>query len=213
MAVLVSGCSGEDPESTAAPSSDAQPTAQVSKPTYTKFADWPGEELVYTKVGEELGARVKPIDTMWTPELAGVSADADKHFFAAYFAVTGELPDRGVDNLSLSDLQLRFKTTAGTCNERTWPVDGEEYCFATAYPNGKLEVVADGEWRKTSWTKLSVMGTPIPRGATMIGVVGFAIPDTVEADTFELCGPSKERPSGVSTYPCVPVKAPAEPRG
>ncbi|WP_406164543.1 hypothetical protein [Streptomyces sp. NBC_00996] len=99
--VLVAGCSGGsgDAKSDAPPTSaESAPTA--SQPTYTKFADFPGKDFVTTEPGLPLGVRVKPVDTSWTPELAGKSADLRKHYVAVYVAVTGELPDRGVDDAS-----------------------------------------------------------------------------------------------------------------
>src|ERR1700754_4996466 len=144
--VLVAGCSGGDKDPAAA-TSDTPASARVSQPTYTQFADFPGGELVYTKIGAHLGVRVKPVDTMWTPELAGESADAGQHYFAVYVAVTGELPDRGVDKVDLNGLQLRFRPTAGECAGRSGPVDGQTYCFQEAYPSSELKEVADGEWR------------------------------------------------------------------
>ncbi|QKV90729.1 hypothetical protein HUT19_02320 [Streptomyces sp. NA02950] len=71
--VLVAGCSdgGDDAKSDGPPTStESSPVASQSR--YTKFADFPGKDFVTTEPGMQLGVRVKPVDTSWTPEWAGV---------------------------------------------------------------------------------------------------------------------------------------------
>ncbi|MFG3105102.1 hypothetical protein ACGFZL_31930 [Streptomyces sp. NPDC048182] len=163
-----------------------------------------------TEPGLNLGVRVKPVDTAWSPELAGVSADAGKHFFAVYVAVTGELADRGVDNVKLGYLRLKYKPTDPICGLEP----GSEYCFRDAYPKSQLadlqevQQAAGGQWRGYAWQDSSVMGTKVDQGSTMLGVVGFAVSDTEKATSFELCGPTKESSVDTSNFACVPVKTP-----
>jgi hypothetical protein len=105
LMLLAAGCSGGDDDEktphTDTSSSGPAPGASQSSPKYAKYSDFPGKDFATTEPGLSLGVRVKPIDTAWSPELAGVSADAGKHFFAVYVAVTGELADRGVNNAKL----------------------------------------------------------------------------------------------------------------
>ncbi|MFF4345952.1 hypothetical protein [Streptomyces sp. NPDC001530] len=207
--VLVAGCSdgGGDAKSDAPPTSaESSPTA--SQPTYTKFADFPGKDFVTTAPGLQLGVRVKPVDTSWTPELAGKSADAGKHYVAVYVAVTGELADRGVEDVKLKYLRLKFKSTEQPCDF------GESgYCYYEAFPSSELAELEDvqedagGEWRNYSWSE-SFLGSNVERGATKVGVVGFSLPDTEKATSFELCGPTKEAEVDTDEFACVPVKAP-----
>ncbi len=207
--VLVAGCSGGggDAKSEAPPTSaESSPTA--SQPGYTKFADFPGTDFVTTEPGMRLGVRVKPVDTSWTPELAGKPADAGKHYVAVYVAVTGELPHRGVEDVKLKYLPLKFKLTEQPCDF------GESgYCYAEAYPSSSLAELEDvqedagGEWRNYSWSE-SFLGSNVERGATKIGVGGFSLPDTEKATSFELCGPAKEASVDTDRFACVPIKAP-----
>ncbi|MFJ7061946.1 hypothetical protein ACK8N7_32970 [Streptomyces griseobrunneus] len=211
--MLLAGCSdggGENPAPAGLPG--ATPSVTVSAPTYTRFEDFPGGELLHTGMGEPLGVRVKPVDTMWAPELAGESAAAGKHYLAVYVAATGELPDRGVKSARITGLTLRFQPASGTCAKGPYMEEGEIDCTVEAFPRSQLAQVADGEWRTFAWTDMSVMGSPLQRGETQIGVFGFSVPDAVDPTGFELCAPTRKNPIDSSGFPCVPVKVPEEPR-
>ncbi|MBT2442043.1 hypothetical protein J7E93_18405 [Streptomyces sp. ISL-36] len=207
--VLVAGCSGGDGDSKSEPPpTSAESTPTASQPRYTTFADFPGKDFVTTEPGMRLGVRVKPVDTSWTPELAGKSADAGKHYVAVYVAVTGELADRGVEDVKLQYLRLKFKSTERPCEF------GESgYCYGEAYPSSEIVELDDvqedagGDWRSYSWRE-SFLGRDIERGVTKIGVVGFSLPDTEKATSFELCGPTKEAMVDTDEFACVPIKAP-----
>lgn len=206
---LVAGCSGGGGDAkNDAPPTGAESSPTASQPRYTRFADFPGKDFVTTEPGMQLGVRVKPVDTRWTPELAGKPADVGKHFVAVYVAVTGELPDRGVEDVKLEYLRLKFKSTEQPCDF------GESgYCYAEAYPSSALAELEDvqedagGEWRNYNWSE-SFLGRDVERGATAIGVVGFSLPDTEKATSFELCGPTKEAMVDTDEFACVPIKAP-----
>ncbi|MGW2631563.1 hypothetical protein ACWC2K_19825 [Streptomyces chattanoogensis] len=208
--VLVAGCSGGGGDAKKdAPSTSAESAPTASQPKYTKFADFPGKDFVTTEPGLQLGVRVKPVDTRWTPELVGKSADPGKHYVSVYVAVTGELADRGVENVKLSYLRLKFKSTEQPCDF------GESgYCFTEAFPSSALVDLEDvqedagGKWRNYSWSE-SFLGNNVERGSTKIGVVGFSLPDTEKATSFELCGPTKEAEVDTDKFACVPIKAPA----
>ncbi|GAA4936285.1 hypothetical protein ACFPM3_06370 [Streptomyces coeruleoprunus] len=207
--VLIAGCSGGGGDAKSeAPPAGAESSPTASQPGYTEFADFPGKDFVTTEPGTRLGVRVKPVDTSWTPELAGTSADAGKHYVAVYVAVTGELPDRGVDNVKLKYLRLKFKSTEKPCDF------GESgYCYTEAYPSSALadpedvQEDAGGEWRDYSWGETFV-GSNVDRGATKVGVVGFSLPDTEKATSFELCGPTREAMVDTDEFACAPIKAP-----
>lgn len=208
--VLVAGCSGGGGDAKSdAPSTSEASSPTASQPRYTKFADFPGKDFVTTEPGLQLGVRVKPVDTSWTPELVGKPADAGKHYVAVYVAVTGELADRGVDAVKLKYLRLKFKSTEQPCDF------GESgYCFTEAFPSSELAELEDvqedagGKWRNYSWTE-SFLGSKLERGETKIGVVGFSLPDTEKATSFELCGPTKQAEVDPDKFACVPIKAPA----
>ncbi|MFI1227494.1 MULTISPECIES: hypothetical protein [unclassified Streptomyces] len=210
---LLAGCSGGDREDPA-PAADpgGTPPPSVSAPVYTPFGKFPGGELLHTGIGEPLGVRVKPVDAMWTPELAGESAAAGSHFLAVYVATTGELADRAVKSARLTGLTLRITPASGSCGKGPFLKEGEIDCVTEAYPRSQLAEVADGEWRNFAWTNMSVMGSPLQRGETKIGVFGFSLPDTVDPTGFELCAPTEEHPVDTGAFPCVPVKAPENSR-
>jgi hypothetical protein len=212
LMLLAAGCSGGDDEKTPhadASSSGPAPGASRSAPEYAKYSDFPGKDFATTEPGLSLGVRVKPIDTAWSPELAGVSADAGKHFFAVYVAVTGELADRGVNNAKLDYLRLKYKPTDPICGP-----EQSGYCFRDAYPKSQLadlqEVQQDagGQWRDYAWHNMSVMGTNVSQGSTMLGVVGFSVSDDEKATGFELCGPTQASSVDTDNFACVPIDTP-----
>ncbi|MGQ4389582.1 hypothetical protein [Streptomyces sp. SAS_270] len=207
--VLVAGCSGGGDDAKGdAPPTTAESSSTDSQPQYGNFADFPGKDFATTEPGMLLGVRVKPVDTRWTPELAGSSAEAGKHFVAVYVAVTGELPDRGVQDVKLKYLRLKYKSTEQVCDF------GESgYCFGDAYPSSALADLDDvredagSDWQNYSWSE-SFLGSDVEQGATKVGVVGFSISDTEKATSFELCGPTKEVEVDTDDFPCVPIKTP-----
>ncbi|MGW2707203.1 hypothetical protein [Streptomyces sp. NPDC001340] len=207
---LVTGCSDSDGDAKdATPSTSTESSSIASRPKYTKFADFPGKDFVTTEPGMPLGVRVKPVETGWTPELVGKSADPGKHFVAVYVTVTGELPDRGVESVELKYLRLKFKSTEQPCD-----VGQSGYCFYEAYPSSGLvdldDVQADtgNEWPNYSWSE-TLLGNKAERGETQMGVVGFSLSDTEQATSFELCGHTKDVEVDADKFPCVPIKTPS----
>ncbi|WP_037310184.1 hypothetical protein [Amycolatopsis orientalis] len=211
LALLVTACSGGGGGTAATTGdspSDAPETAE-SGPKYTQFADFPGQAVVTTEPGLDLAIQVKAIDVVWTPELAGVSAKAGKHYVAVYVAATGELADRGVQRAKIKYLQLRRDNTAGEKCDPYEPDKVPQYCFTEAYPASDLKVkVADKTWREASWSADSLMGRNLDRGETAIGVVGFSMADGVNTDGLQLCGPTKEIEVDPNRFPCVPIPKP-----
>jgi hypothetical protein len=204
--VLCTGCSGDDEP--AAGNSGQEPAAPVAK--YTKFGDFPGPELSFND-GNPVGSRMKAVDTQWTPELASVPAEAGRHYLAVYVAVTPELDDRGVPDVTLRGPILRAKKSADDC--KPGAVESYQNCTYPAYPTTQLEEVADGEWRDQEWQDVEIGGTDLERGQTGIGVLAFSVPDDVDAPGgFELCAPTKDTYSFEPDYPCVGIPTPKEPR-
>ncbi|MEU6642359.1 hypothetical protein ABZ863_07385 [Saccharomonospora sp. NPDC046836] len=212
LAVLVSACAGDsDNGSTGTGDSAAENAATTeSGPTYTQFADFPGQTLVTTEYGAPLGIQVKAIDAEWLPELAGESANAGAHYLAVYLAVTGELADRGVQGARLDFLEAKFKIEQGACDE--YATESPDFCYVKARPVAEPERdIADNTWRTHTWYAANIISirTDIEAGETLIGVVGFEIPDDANlVGNVELCGPTKEHWYGSSTFPCVPIPEP-----
>jgi hypothetical protein len=212
-ALLVTACSGGGDGNNTVPdtgdsTSGASATAQ-SGPGHTRFADFDGEGFVTTEPGLDLGIRVKAIDAVWTPELAGVSAEAGKHYVAVYVAVTGELADRGVEGAKIKYLQLRFDNTAQENCDPYSPDGVPQYCFREAYPASDLKSdVADNAWRDEEWQADSVMGRDLDPGETAVGVVGFAIADSADIGGLQLCGPTKEDSVDTANFRCAPIPKP-----
>ncbi|WP_410663422.1 hypothetical protein [Amycolatopsis sp. lyj-84] len=213
LVLLVTACSGDgggtDTAATTGDTpSDSSATAQ-SGPKYTRFADFPGQALVTTEPGLDLAIQVKAVDVVWTPELAGVSAKAGKHYVAVYVAATGELADRGVQRAKIKYLQLRHRNTAGKTCDPYQPKEVPQYCFTEAYPASDLKTkVADKTWRDASWSADSLMGRDIDRGETVIGVVGFSLEDGADTEGLQLCGPTKGTTVDTDRFPCVPIPKP-----
>jgi hypothetical protein len=209
MALLVTACSGGDDNTDTGDSTSGAPATAQSGPTYTQFADFPGKGFVTTEPGMDLGIQVKAIDAVWTPELAGVSAEAGSHYVAVYVAVTGELADRGVQEVKIRYLQLRSDNTAQDNCDPYAPDSVPRYCFHEAYPASDLKTeVADNTWRDEQWQADSLLGTDLDKGETAVGVVGFAIKDSVDVGSLQLCGPTKQDSVDTARFPCVPIPKP-----
>ncbi|OXM44866.1 hypothetical protein [Amycolatopsis alba] len=204
LTVLVGACSGGGGDNA---TSEAPATSEPG-PKYTRFADFPGKALSTVEPGAPVGIQVKPVDVVWTPELAGKSAKPGEHYLAVYLAVTGELPDRGVKGARLDFLEAKVKIGPGTCNEDK--NESPELCYLKASPATGLEKeVADSTWRSRTWLAGSITRTDIEAGDTVIGVVGFHIADdaTIEGD-MELCGPAKGEFYDDRKFPCVTIPKP-----
>jgi hypothetical protein len=198
LLVLLAGCSGggdtKVPGGVTGTSGQQAQQSSDSTPTYRSYEDFPGPEIIYND-GNPVGMRMKPIDTMWTTELAGVPAPSGKHYVAVYVVVTGEDADRGVKDTGMGNSLLQLKGT----HQRQ-----------VAHPASQLEQlldVADGKWRDATWEDTG-LGFPMDKGETMVGVLGFALSDTLTATSFELCTPQKDDYLSEDTFPCIPVPDP-----
>ncbi|MFC3456046.1 hypothetical protein [Amycolatopsis speibonae] len=210
-ALLVTACSGGggNPAKDSDDPASGAPASAQSGPKYTQFADFPGQALATTEPGLKLGIQVKPVDAVWAPELAGVSAKGGSHYLAVYVAVTGELADRGVQKAKIKYLQVRYDNPGGKKCDPYSPDDVPQYCFKEAYPASDLkDEIADNTWRDEKWQADSLLGRDIDRGKTAIGVVGFSMTDGESAEGLQLCGPTKEDSVDTGKFPCVPIPKP-----
>ncbi|MFD8492980.1 hypothetical protein [Amycolatopsis sp. NPDC059657] len=206
LILLTTACSGGDKiPGAAAPTDESEPSAPAA-PKFTPFDEFPGGELKFFDHPAKPATRIKPVDSMWAADLAGVPADPGYHYLAVYLAVTGELADRGVENVQLKDLEIKYQPAGGKCG-KTELFNNETSCFSESWPYSDLAKVADNTWREHKWEKSTVMGTDIKTGETVIGVAGFKVADNVDTTTFELCAPSKEQRTTRAKFPCVPIKA------
>ncbi|MEV7553627.1 hypothetical protein AB0N89_28770 [Amycolatopsis sp. NPDC089917] len=204
LTVLVGACSGSGGDNTAP---DGAPASEAG-PKYTRFADFPGKALSTVEPGAPVGIQVKPVDVVWTPELAGKSAKPGEHYLAVYLAVTGELPDRGVKGARLDFLEAKVNLSKGTCNG--YKNESADVCYLKASPATGLEKeVADNTWRTRTWLAGGITRTDIEAGDTVIGVVGFHLADDADIPgDMELCGPGKTEFYDDRKFPCVPIPKP-----
>ncbi|RRS01308.1 hypothetical protein [Glycomyces terrestris] len=210
LLLALTGCGGDDTGATGS-SSQPESSPSASGPTYTAFADFPGEELLYVEQGVvPVGLRLKPVDTAWQTELAGEIADADAHYLVIYVAATGEADDRGVADawLNYFDFQLVFPEGEMPCA----PASIDAYGACVANPITELEQVADGEWRDHLWTSAdSSVTVDLPAGGTMIGALAFQILSDAELPgDLQFCARGRDV---YTTDNCIAVAAPEEPRG
>lgn len=213
LLLALTGCTDsggtDSAESNSQQDSQQESSPSPSGPTYTAFADFPGEELLY--VEQEVvpvGLRLKAVDTVWQTELADHIADAGAHYMVIYVAVTGEADDRGVADawLNYFDFKLDFPAVDGACA----PEGTDAYGDCVASPITSLEQVADDEWRDHRWGSADVFGrVNLDAGATMIGGLAFQIMDDADlSGDLQLCATGR----GVSRDDnCITVPAPAEP--
>lgn len=195
LVLVLAGCS-DDAEPSADGSTADSPSA-ASGPTYTNFADFPGDELVYYQTGVPTATalRLKAVDAAWQIELADEVAAGGTHFLVVYVAVIGP-EDRSADRarMYVQDFTLSLGATVVTPEHAT-----------------ALEQIPDGEWRDYRWRFGDTpMAVDIPPGTTMISALAFEVPDeTPDPGALEFCA----KDGDASMDNCVTVALPAEPRG
>jgi hypothetical protein len=217
IALSLAGCSGDDnPLGTGlGPTSGAQPSSGTAKDEpNVKYADFTGGEVIYQTVHQPVGARMKPIETVWAAEFGGKPAPSGQHFLVVYVAVTPEAADRGATEVLLADLKIRYQPKADECSSQTMTIDGKKHCFhATAFRSDLAEL-PEGAWHDREWTDTFAGGTDMDKGATMVGVATFAVADTIDAlDGYELCAPEVDSQGRNDKFPCTALPAPKKPRG
>lgn len=211
--LMLAGCSDDgDGGSSSGTTASQETSSGATGPVYTQFADFPGEELLYVEAGMPVGLRVKIVDSAWNAELAGESAQAGFHFLTMYFAVTGELDDRPVEDARFNSfgVEVRYKELPGedsmTC------VDG--YCSGTPYPTTMFETVADNEWRDHMWTTATYSGSALEAGQTAIGAVAISVQDDQMeeyAKDAQFCATTRDGADSfvyVSEAPCLKIPEP-----
>jgi hypothetical protein len=195
LLLALAGCSGSDGGETSSEATTAEESAAASapEPAYSQYEDYPGEEMVYTDGREEYRVRVKAVETAWLTELAGRPAQMGTHYLAVYVVVTGDAPDRGVEEAYLNafSLALRFGT-GDDCNRDNLggrDESMEEICHDNATLTTYLWDVPYDEWGTYAWEEAGLAGIPLDAGATAAGVVAFTVPDTFDATgPIEFCG-------------------------
>src|SRR5688500_16839097 len=90
LVLVLAGCSDGGGEVSSDGSAAQAESAVPTGPSYPQYADYPGEELVYTDGRESYRLRVKTVETAWLTELAGRPAQVGSHYLAVYVVVTGE---------------------------------------------------------------------------------------------------------------------------
>jgi hypothetical protein len=209
LLLVLAGCSDSGDVDSGGSTSQQESSPTASGPTFTAFADFPGEELLYVEQGVvPVGLRLKAVETVWQTELAGEIADADAHYLVIYVAVTGEADDRGVADawLNYFDFELVFAAGDSACA----PASVDAYGACTPNPITRIEQVADGEWRDHQWGSADSSGSvDLPAGATMIGGLAFQIlDDPALSGDMEFCASGREVNREDN---CITVPAPAEP--
>jgi hypothetical protein len=211
-AVLSVSCSGGgDPAGQG--DSAAVDTPDLTSPVSLKppaFEDFPGDGVVYTDGGRQIGVKIKAIDSSWLTEVMDKPADPGRHFLSVWVAATPELPDRGADKIHISGkFYARYKPSGGQCGPKE-TANTAGYCYVEGLQGSGLKTLESATWRDYSWQEQKYVGTDLKRGETRFGQVGFQIYDTVQATEFDLCVPSKEYNNHFvrDKYPCTPIKAP-----
>jgi hypothetical protein len=218
--LLTAGCGGSGGASSGSSSqASAQPTQ--TPPKISTFDEFPGKELKHFRAElAPLGLRVKGIDSMWTPELLGKSADVDRHYLAVYVAVTSEEKDRGTQHVNLDGLTLRMnsrcpKPDSDPRTSNGGGGDGKSCSYYSSLFSELKSEVYDGRWRSMYWTYEQLHFDDVAAGETRIGVVGFDVSDEAHG-TFELCAPGiPDDPNDRYSFgrpSCVPIPQPKNAR-
>lgn len=198
--MLAAGCGGSDDAADPASSPSHHPTH--TEPKYSTFDQFPGKGLKrVVELAGQLGIRVKAVDSMWTPEFAGQSAEGGKHYLVVYVAVTPEEADRGTQHVNLRSLSLHVKKPSG-CDAA-----GDGFCSFDAFPVSQLATVADNQWRTYQWEYNELHFDDVEKGQTLIGAAAFNLSDEVNG-TYQLCGRADKFSMYGTDWPCVPMPQP-----
>jgi hypothetical protein len=217
LLLALAGCSesGGDESTSDATTTAAEAPTSASEPAYSKFEDYPGEELLYTDGRDEYRLRVKPVESAWLTELAGRPAPVGSHYLAVYVVATGEQADRGVEEAYLNAFSVGLRFGSGDdCNRDALGARDEsmeEICHDMATVVTYLEDVPYEDWGTYGWTESTLGGSPLDAGATVAGVAAFTVPDDFEVTSaIEFCGGGE---SVLMEWDnCVTVPAPTEER-
>ncbi|HZE38381.1 MAG TPA: hypothetical protein VE172_06165 [Stackebrandtia sp.] len=205
--VALTACKSADGSSSGGGDSNA--SSSSGGPTYTKFEDFKGKELLFNDTAEAVGMKLKVIDAAWKPEIAGKSAQTGSHFLVAYVAATPEVDDRAAADAFLNPTSLGMRTKGGNCE---YPDRG--YCYGTPTPTTMLESVADNEWFDHKWQEALYSGGRLEAKETMIGAIALTVSDDEKDLSWELCASTRDSDGqGVSVpelSPCVKVPTPKD---
>ncbi|GIG69200.1 hypothetical protein [Phytomonospora endophytica] len=193
LLVVLAGCSDDGRPSSDESTAQAVESSSPAPPSYSTFADYPGEEMLYTDGRDSYRVRVKAVEAAWLTELAGTSAQIGSHYLAVYVVVTGELADRGVEEayLNAMSLGLRFGSGDDCVRDKLGGREAsmEEICHDNATLTSYLWDVPYRDWGTYEWEEAGLAGIPLDAGETAAGVVAFTVRDDFEAtDAIEFCG-------------------------
>lgn len=207
LMMLTAGCGGSgDAASGSGSSPEQHPTH--TEPKYSTYDQFPGKGLKrVVELSGTLGVKMKPVDSMWTPEFAGQSAEGGHHYLVVYVAVTPEEADRGTQHVSLRDTVALHITHSSQCDDDLGSPTHEQSCSVDAYPTSQLAMVADNQWRTYGWEYNELDYTNVEKGQTLIGAAAFDIKDDVNG-VYQLCGRADKLANSGSGYPCVPMPQP-----
>lgn len=218
LLLALTACSGGGETKGSPDGSAQQPGAAPSAtgPAYSQYADFPGQELIYTDGVMPVGLKLKVVETAWLTELAGKPASIGSHYFALYMVGTPEVADRGVDNALVDpgNVGLRFGTgndcKRDNIGRRKNP--DESMCHDNAWIATFFEDVRYQDWRTYDWQESLYTGYPIEKGQFMASVLAFVVPDSYTPTAGpEFCAP-KDAPLLQTYTNCVAVPLPKEAR-
>lgn len=204
--LLTAGCGGGDANSK--PPSESSPVPKHTEPKYSTYEEFPGQGLKrVVELAGTLGVKVKAVDSMWTAEFAGRSAEAGRHFLVVYVAVTPEEADRGTQHVSLRGSIALHITNSSQCDDDPGSSTHGQSCSVDAFPTSQLAMVPDKQWRTYGWEYNELEYADVEKGQTLIGAAAFDIKDDVNG-TYKLCGRAEKYANSGSGYPCAPMPQP-----
>lgn len=180
----------------------------------TSFDDVPGKALTYQRSSSKFAVQLKPIQIQYFSQFADKPADPGTKFMVVFVAMRPKLTDRGVTDLRMDELYLRFQPgDSGGCDSPAH-VNNIETCFLT----NKTSVVPVGmdesDWRSETWMSVDYTGINLDAGVDYREPLIFQVKDGAEPkDGLQLCG----NPDGafvlgteqdLAGFPCVPIANP-----
>lgn len=216
------GGDGEADPPLVPPLSEQSGAPASPSPVPQSFDQLPGPALVYapwTKGGRKLTLEIKALKTEWVAQFGTTPAPAGEHFLVVHMAATPTAPDRGFENMDLSEINVRYAQPG--LDSEACPFDiGKspgrvaDHCYKSNIAPKAVLVGLTDDWKTKDYWPENPLGHDLAPGEVVVGVGVYPIRDDAKPTRgFDLCGTgvygagNDGRPPG----PCVPLETPDRP--
>ncbi|HZE38964.1 MAG TPA: hypothetical protein VE172_09155 [Stackebrandtia sp.] len=207
LVLLLAGCKSNDDGSSAG-GDNASGSSDSSKPKYTDFKDFPGDELSYSEGGtlQPVPLRLKVVDSQWSTELGDHSAKVGSHYLVLYIAATSGADDRGAQHVGLNVQYTGVKFKADNPSDCEYGQGDDGCTYASSEVSDLDKKVEDNTWRDHLWIVNQYSYVDIAPKETLIGALAIEVSDKITGVSdvqFCAASPTKGTQMYPETFPCM----------